>query len=172
MITAKFCTCHDSCAVMACAKLCSDLTARNGVTANKLSIQPQLRLNGFFLVKWTPGSWEEGPGMGIINVPVDNWCSIGGVTRQGGITSQSTHQMSPATGWGNYEKIPWEALPNNWPSVRKSYNKSGLTAQRDSDMKLWYLPCHGSKHSIDHTIVVVVVSLFSNNVQSKIIKYK
>ena len=33
LITTKFCTCHDSWAVMACAKFCSDLMDRNWITA-------------------------------------------------------------------------------------------------------------------------------------------
>ena len=32
VIAAKFCTCHDSCAVMACAKICSDLINKNWIT--------------------------------------------------------------------------------------------------------------------------------------------
>ena len=35
MITTKFCTWHDSCSVMACAKICCDLMASNGITARR-----------------------------------------------------------------------------------------------------------------------------------------
>ena len=34
VITSKFCTCHDSRAVVACAKICSDLMSRNRIKAN------------------------------------------------------------------------------------------------------------------------------------------
>ena len=33
VIATKFCTWHDSCAVMACAKICCDLMSGNGITA-------------------------------------------------------------------------------------------------------------------------------------------
>ena len=35
VITTNFCTCHDSCAVMACAKLCCYLMSSNWITARK-----------------------------------------------------------------------------------------------------------------------------------------
>ena len=35
VIATKFCTWHDSCAVVACAKMCSDLMASNGITARR-----------------------------------------------------------------------------------------------------------------------------------------
>ena len=37
LITTKFCTCHDSCAVMACAKFCSDQVTRNGLLPKQIS---------------------------------------------------------------------------------------------------------------------------------------
>ena len=39
MIATKFCTCHDSTAVMACAKICFDLMACNLITAGEVSIK-------------------------------------------------------------------------------------------------------------------------------------
>ena len=35
VIATKFCTWHDSCAVVACAKICCDLMASNGITARR-----------------------------------------------------------------------------------------------------------------------------------------
>ena len=35
VIATKFCTWHDSCAVVACAKICRDLMASNGTTARR-----------------------------------------------------------------------------------------------------------------------------------------
>ena len=35
VIATKFCTWHDSCAVVACAKVCCDLMASNGITARR-----------------------------------------------------------------------------------------------------------------------------------------
>ena len=35
MIATKFCTWHDSCAVVACAKFCCDLMASKGITASR-----------------------------------------------------------------------------------------------------------------------------------------
>ena len=35
MIDTKFCTWHDSCTVVACAKICCDLMASNGITARQ-----------------------------------------------------------------------------------------------------------------------------------------
>ena len=34
-IATKFCTCHGSCAVVACAKVCCDLMTSNGITARR-----------------------------------------------------------------------------------------------------------------------------------------
>ena len=34
LIGTNFGTCHDCCAVMACAKICSDITGRNEITVN------------------------------------------------------------------------------------------------------------------------------------------
>ena len=36
VIATKFCTWHDSCAVVACAKICCDLMASNGITARRI----------------------------------------------------------------------------------------------------------------------------------------
>ena len=35
IIATKFCACHDSCAVVACAKICRNLMAGNGITARQ-----------------------------------------------------------------------------------------------------------------------------------------
>ena len=55
VIATKFCTWHDSCAVVACAKICCDLMASNGVMARRnfyrISIAGKKTL-----VKWAPGS--------------------------------------------------------------------------------------------------------------------
>ena len=39
----KFCTWHDSCAVVACAKFCSDMILYNGFTLKPISIEFELR---------------------------------------------------------------------------------------------------------------------------------
>ena len=47
----KFCTWYDSCTIVACAKLCSDIIPCNGVTPNKLSIE---FYNWKLYAKWAP----------------------------------------------------------------------------------------------------------------------
>ena len=37
LITANLCTCHDSCAVVSCAKICSNIVTMNGVPTAQLS---------------------------------------------------------------------------------------------------------------------------------------
>ena len=55
MIATKFCTWHDSCAVVACAKICCDLMASNGVTARRTF--HRIWIAGIkMLVKQAPGS--------------------------------------------------------------------------------------------------------------------
>ena len=50
----EFCTWHDSCAVMACAKLCSVMIPYNGVTLIPLFHQILNMMERLFL-KWPPG---------------------------------------------------------------------------------------------------------------------
>ena len=52
VITVKFCACHDSCAVMACAKICSDTVAVNGI-AVKWNFHHIWIMMEKALVKWT-----------------------------------------------------------------------------------------------------------------------
>ena len=59
VITTKFCTCHDSTAVMACAKFCSDLIPRDGMTA-KLDIHFIWILRQISRVAWTLGLYSVG----------------------------------------------------------------------------------------------------------------
>ena len=54
VIATKFCTWHDSCAVMACAKICRDLMASNGITARR-SFHRIWIAGKKSLVKWAPG---------------------------------------------------------------------------------------------------------------------
>ena len=44
VITLKFCTWHDSCDGMTCAKFCSNMILYNGVTLNQISIKFELQL--------------------------------------------------------------------------------------------------------------------------------
>ena len=39
LVATKFCTWHDSCAVVACAKICCDLVAINWITYNKVKLR-------------------------------------------------------------------------------------------------------------------------------------
>ena len=52
-IATKFCTCHDSLAVMACAKFCSDCYVRIGIRA-KWIIRQVWIVMGKSLVRWVP----------------------------------------------------------------------------------------------------------------------
>ena len=54
VITAKFCTWHDSCAVVTCAKICCGLIASNGITARR-SFHRIWIAGKKSLVKWAPG---------------------------------------------------------------------------------------------------------------------
>ena len=52
-IVTKFCTWHDSCAVVSCAKICCDLMVSNGITARRSF--HRIRIAGKkSLVKWAP----------------------------------------------------------------------------------------------------------------------
>ena len=53
VITTKFCTWHDSCAVVACAQICCDLMASNGITA-RWSFHRIWIVSKKSLVKWAP----------------------------------------------------------------------------------------------------------------------
>ena len=55
VIPLKFCTWHNSCAVVACAKFCYDINISNWVTA-KLNFHQIWIVMENFLVKWDPGS--------------------------------------------------------------------------------------------------------------------
>ena len=65
MITTPFCTCHDSCSVMACAKWCCDVITRNGVMVKKIFMEFDLWWQKL-IVKWLHGrfmivlKWEIG----------------------------------------------------------------------------------------------------------------
>ena len=52
-ITAKFCTWHDSRAVITCGKICSNRVTRNGIVA-KLIYQLHLNTNGTASLQWVP----------------------------------------------------------------------------------------------------------------------
>ena len=55
VIALKLCTCHDSCAVVACAKFCSDVTPPfNGVTGKLIFQRIWIRMEKL-LVKWARG---------------------------------------------------------------------------------------------------------------------
>ena len=53
LITTKFCTCHDSIAVVACAKFCSNIRSRNEATMKWIFYQIWF-WRGKLLVKWVP----------------------------------------------------------------------------------------------------------------------
>ena len=55
VITTKFCTCHDSSAVVACAKICNDLM----VNDSNINIPSNSNCEQKSLVKWTSGHWSE-----------------------------------------------------------------------------------------------------------------
>ena len=59
VIAAKFCTWHDSCAVVACAKICCDLMATNEITARQ-SFHRIWIAGKKSLVKRAPGPDNEG----------------------------------------------------------------------------------------------------------------
>ena len=40
VIATKFCTCHDSCAVVTCAKICCDLMVSDGIMARPDRLEP------------------------------------------------------------------------------------------------------------------------------------
>ena len=53
MIVAKYCTWHDSCAVVACAKHCSDMIPYNGVTLKPIFHFPSnVSFDGKIAMKW------------------------------------------------------------------------------------------------------------------------
>ena len=58
VITTKFCTCHDSCAVMACAKFCCDMYNSKWITAKRNFHQIWIVMANS-LVTWVTGpSWD------------------------------------------------------------------------------------------------------------------
>ena len=59
VIAIKFCTWHDSCIVVACAKFCSDMIPYNGVTLKPIFHQIWITMGKFF-VKWVPG-YDQAP---------------------------------------------------------------------------------------------------------------
>ena len=54
LIAVKFCTWHDSCTVMACAKFCSDIIPYNGVTLKPMFYQIWITMEKIFceMVPW------------------------------------------------------------------------------------------------------------------------
>ena len=97
-ITTKFCTCHDSSAVVACAKICSDRTANHWTTAKRYShwLHPEVTYVTF-LGKMAPGC--------VLN------CLENHATRQGqnikSWCNQGHNQMAKQTVWHYYCMGRW-----------------------------------------------------------------
>ena len=69
VIATKFCTWHDSCAVVACAKICCDLMASNGVMARRSF--HRIWIAGIkTLVKRAPGVFRCEPNMCHIHIDI------------------------------------------------------------------------------------------------------
>ena len=58
MLTTNFCTSHDSYAVVACAKICGDLTARNWDNGRYFFVGFKF-VSEKSLVRWAPGLWGK-----------------------------------------------------------------------------------------------------------------
>ena len=60
VITMVFCTWHDSCALMACAKFCSDMIPYNGGTLKPIFSQIWMTIEKAFMT-WAPGPnfWDK-----------------------------------------------------------------------------------------------------------------
>ena len=59
VIAMKFCTWHDSCAVVPCAKFCSDMTSYNGVILKPICHRIWITMEKSFM-KWAPGQPANG----------------------------------------------------------------------------------------------------------------
>ena len=58
VIAMKFCTWQDSCAVMACAKFCSDLMSYNGITVKQIFHRNWMAMEKSPM-KWAPGLFDK-----------------------------------------------------------------------------------------------------------------
>ena len=68
VIAMKFCTWHDSCVVMTCAKFCRDMILYNGVTMKRIFHWIWIMMEKSFM-KWAPGT------IGIISACF-SWCLV------------------------------------------------------------------------------------------------
>ena len=133
VIATKFCTWHDSCAVVACGKICRDLMASNGITARR-SFHRIWIAGKKTLVKRGPGPTKHTQYLALIGQL--SWCVFFNIWGEYWPSYNGTALYSSRTGSIQRMLMPWllaspgHQQPCYWPckicrsmsSIGKDFN--------------------------------------------------